>query len=65
MWWHTCNPSTRELEVGGSQIQGQPRLCSETVSKERDRETEIEEIEIIPMYSKYCTTVTTVFNAKS
>jgi hypothetical protein len=26
---HACNFSSREAEVGGSQVQGQPRLCSE------------------------------------
>jgi hypothetical protein len=27
---HACNPSTQEAELGGSQVQGQPRLYSET-----------------------------------
>jgi hypothetical protein len=28
---HACNPSTREAEAGGSQVQGQPRLHSKTL----------------------------------
>jgi hypothetical protein len=29
---HTCNPSTWEVEAGGSRTQGQPDIRSETVS---------------------------------
>jgi hypothetical protein len=28
---HICNPSTREAEAGGAQIQGQLGLCSKTL----------------------------------
>jgi hypothetical protein len=30
---HTCNPNTWEVESGGLQVQGQPWLCIETLSK--------------------------------
>jgi hypothetical protein len=29
---HLCNPSIREIEAGGSWVQGQPGLYSETLS---------------------------------
>jgi hypothetical protein len=28
---YTCNPSTQEVEAGGYQVRGQPRLYSETL----------------------------------
>ena len=31
---HTCNSSTQEAEAGGSQVQGQPRLHSNTQFRE-------------------------------
>jgi hypothetical protein len=32
---HTCNPSTQEVEAGGSKIQGQSWLQSKTLGPER------------------------------
>jgi hypothetical protein len=32
-----CNPSTQEAEVGGSQVQHQPGLHSETLPQERKK----------------------------
>ena len=29
---HACNPSSWEAEIGGSQVQGQPRVLIETLS---------------------------------
>ena len=34
---HACNPSTREAEVGGSQVRGQPGLGSETLSQNKNK----------------------------
>jgi hypothetical protein len=31
---HTCNPSTQEVEAGGSQVPDQPELHSETLFQE-------------------------------
>jgi hypothetical protein len=35
---HTCNPSIEEAEGRASQIQGQPGLHSEILSKKKDKE---------------------------
>jgi hypothetical protein len=34
---HTYNPSTQEVEAGGSQVQSQPGLYSKTLSKEQEQ----------------------------
>jgi hypothetical protein len=43
VWWYgclvvvnACNPSTWEAEAGGSQVQDQPGLHSETLSLKKD-----------------------------
>jgi hypothetical protein len=38
---HTCNLSTREAEAGGSQVQGQPRPYSETLTQKTNKQTKI------------------------
>jgi hypothetical protein len=34
---HTCNPSAQEAEAGGSRVQGQPGLHSETCLKKKKK----------------------------
>jgi hypothetical protein len=34
---HACNPSTWEVEAGGSQVQGQYGLCSKTLSQKKKK----------------------------
>lgn len=36
---HVCQPSTEEAAVGDSQVQGQPRLHSRTLSQKRKKNT--------------------------
>jgi hypothetical protein len=35
---HTCNPSTRETETKESQVGGQPKLLSETLSQKTQKQ---------------------------
>jgi hypothetical protein len=32
---HTYIPGTKEVKAGGSEVQGQPELCNETLSKKK------------------------------
>jgi hypothetical protein len=34
---YTYNPSTQEVETGGARVQGQPDLCSETLSQKQKK----------------------------
>jgi hypothetical protein len=36
---HACNPSTQETEAEGLEMQGQPRLHSETLSQKKKKLT--------------------------
>jgi hypothetical protein len=36
---YACNPSTQEIEAGGSQVQGQPGLHHKTLSQKKQMET--------------------------
>jgi hypothetical protein len=50
---HTYNSSTEETEAGESQIPGQPRLCSKTLSpKKKKREREKEKRIYMPLQRK-------------
>jgi hypothetical protein len=37
---HACNPSTKEAEVGGSRVAGQPGLHMETLSQKKIKQAE-------------------------
>jgi hypothetical protein len=37
MMMHPCNPSTWEAKTGGSQVQGQPGLHRENLTKKKER----------------------------
>jgi hypothetical protein len=47
---HTYNSSTEETEAGESQIPGQPRLCSKTLSPKKKKEREKKRKEYICPY---------------
>jgi hypothetical protein len=41
---HDCNPSTRETEAAGSQVQDQPGIHSETMSQNKIKQKEWESL---------------------
>jgi hypothetical protein len=40
MVMHFCNPSTQEAEAGGSWLQSQPEVQSDTLSQQKENERE-------------------------
>jgi hypothetical protein len=44
----TCNPSTREAEAEGSQVQGQRGLCSQILSQNNYNNPKKQKLSFIP-----------------